>query len=277
MVEVAVIAPGAMGAGVARRLGEHGVKVRTWLEGRSPASVARAAEAGMRAVDLAGIAEADIVLSIVPPAEAMKLAQRLAPVLAMAAKPPVYVDCNAVSPQTVLLIQAAMPGVRFVDAGIIGLPPKPGGPAPVLYAAGPHAALLSVLSDYGIPVTVLSGPIGAASGLKMSYAGINKGLTGLAAAMILAATRCGAAADLRTELAASQPQLLARFRSSLPGMLPKAYRWVAEMEEIGDFASEVPGVTEIYQGLAKLYAALAADADGAQLDAAALKAFVEGI
>ena len=107
MVEVAVIAPGAMGAGVARLLGERGASVCTWLEGRGAASVARAAEAGMRAVDLAGIAKADIVLSIVPPAEAMKLAQLLAPVLAGAAKPPVYVDCNAVSPQTVLQIEAA--------------------------------------------------------------------------------------------------------------------------------------------------------------------------
>ena len=231
----------------------------------------------MRAVDLAGIAKADIVLSIVPPAEAMKLAQLLAPVLAGAAKPPVYVDCNAVSPQTVLQIEAAMPGVRFIDAGIIGLPPKPGGPAPAFYAAGPHAALLSVLGDFGIPVTVLSGPIGAASGLKMSYAGINKGLNGLAAAMILAATNCGAADDLRTEMAASQAQMLGRLRQSIPGMLPKAYRWVAEMEEIGDFASDVPGVAEIYAGLAKLFAALAADTDGARHDAAALKAFVEGI
>lgn len=75
---VAVIAQGAMGAGVGRRLTERGATVLTSLAGRSPRSAARAAEAGMRPVSDAEVAGADLVLSIVPPAEARALAERLA-------------------------------------------------------------------------------------------------------------------------------------------------------------------------------------------------------
>ena len=51
------------------------------------------------------------------------------------------------------------------------------------------------------------GPIGAASAMKMSYAGITKGFTALGAAMMLAASRAGTAEALKAELSASQPAL----------------------------------------------------------------------
>lgn len=66
------------------------------------------------------------------------------------------------------------------------------------------------------------------------------------------------------ELAASQPVILQRIVNSTPGMLPKAYRWVGEMEEISQFvegglgpqaSSEggVEGIGQIHMGLARLY------------------------
>ena len=59
--------------------------------------------------------------------------------------------------------------------------------------------------------------------------------------MILAAQREGAADALAAELAISQKELLARFSRGLPDMLPKAYRWVPEMQEIAGFlGSEDP-------------------------------------
>src|SRR6266568_5387306 len=73
---IAIIAPGAMGSAVARRLGEHGARVLTSLIGRSEATAQRAAAAGMVAASDADIAGADIILSIVPPGEAVALAQR---------------------------------------------------------------------------------------------------------------------------------------------------------------------------------------------------------
>jgi L-threonate 2-dehydrogenase len=273
---IAVIAPGAMGSGIARRLTEGGAIVPTLLDGRSATTRARAEAAGMQAADEAAVAAADIILSIVPPAEAVGLAERLAPALRAAARKPVYVDCNAVNVETVQAVAAivAPTGAGFADGGIIGGPPAPGGAGPVLYLAGPEAARLGVLGDLGLRIRVLDGPVGAASALKMSYAGITKGLTGLAAAMILGASRNGAAPALHAELAASQPQLLARFEKGLPDMYAKAYRWVAEMREIADFLGPDDPARLIYEGMAGLYERLAADVAGETRDIAALEAFL---
>lgn len=71
---------------------------------------------------------------------------------------------------------------------------------------------------------VVIGPVGAASALKMSYAGITKGIAAVASAMVLGAERAGAGPALRAELAESQPQLLARFATTLPDVIPKAHR-----------------------------------------------------
>ena len=273
MPVIAVIAPGAMGSAVGKRLVENGAEVRTLLTGRSLASQARAQAAGMRGADLPGIAEAGIVLSIVPPGDAMGLARLLAPVLRPGA---VYADCNAVSPQSVAGIGAVIAGagVRFVDAGIIGGPPEPGQAGPMFYTSGPDAPALDVLARHGLRISDLQGEVGAASGLKMSYAGITKGLTGLAAAMILAATRSGAAPALARELAASQPELLRMFQRQVPGMYPKAYRWVAEMDEISAFVGEDAGARAIYEGMATLYAGIAADVAGAGEMTGALDGFL---
>ena len=273
---IAVIAPGAMGSAVGARLAENGVEVRTLLAGRSQASVKRAEAAGMRGVDLHAISEVDAVLSIVPPGDAMALAERLAPVLREASRKPVYADCNAVSPQTVEAIAGVVTatGARFVDAGIIGGPAKPGTPGPLFYTSGPDAPALDMLAQNGVRVSDLHGPVGAASGLKMSYAGITKGLTALASAMMLAATRFGAAPALAAELAASQPELLKMFRTSVPTMYSKAYRWVAEMEEIASFAGEDAATREMYTGIARLYEKLAADYAGEKRDTATLDHFL---
>ena len=135
---VAVIAAGGMGSAVGKRLAENGVRVLTSLEGRSDASAARAKAAGMIAASDPEIATADIVLSIVPPGEALPLAQRLAPALSAANKKPVYADCNAVNPDTVKQIAAviAQTGCPFVDAGIIGGPPRAGYNGPSFYVSG---------------------------------------------------------------------------------------------------------------------------------------------
>jgi putative dehydrogenase len=129
----------------------------------------------------------------------------------------------------------------------------------------------------GLVVRPLDERIGSASALKMSYAGITKGLTALASAMILAASRNGCAEALRAELAESQPQLLKRFQSGLPDMATKAYRWVAEMEEIAGFAGEDAAIRRIYEGIAGLYAELAADHAGARSEAALLNAFLQPV
>lgn len=257
---IAIIAPGAMGSAVAARMRDHGAAIRTSLAGRTAASAARAEAAGMVAIaDDHGLVEGvDAILSIVPPGDALALAERLRPALAAAARKPIYVDCNAVNPNTVARIGEclAATGCAFVDGGIIGGPPTPGTPGPRLYVSGPGAGDIETLRRYGLDIRRIDGPVGAASALKMSYAGITKGLTAIGTAMILGAAAGDCAPALLTELAASQPALLAYFRRSIPDMYGKAYRWVAEMEEIAGF---VPDDAAIYDGAARLYERLAAE------------------
>jgi 3-hydroxyisobutyrate dehydrogenase-like beta-hydroxyacid dehydrogenase len=261
MAVIAIIAQGTMGAGVGRRLSESGAEVRTLLTGRSAASAERARAAGMTAAadEHALLAGADFFLSILPPDQAEPLARQMAPALSALAEKPVYVDCNALSPQTVQQVAAvvAPTGADFVDAGIIGGPPRPGY-SPHIYASGPAVAETATLRDWGIDWRVIDGPVGAASGLKMSYAGITKGTTAIAAAMLLGAARFGCGEALIAELTQSQPQMLARMRSNIPGMYDKAYRWVGEMEEISEFLEGNPPSRDIYAAVARLYDFLAA-------------------
>ncbi|GGC38914.1 6-phosphogluconate dehydrogenase [Siccirubricoccus deserti] len=274
MPTIAILAQGAMGAGIGRRLAQRGCTVLTSLAGRSEASARRAAEAGMRDATPAELAGADIFLSVLPPAEAQATAEWLAPALAAAPRKAVYADCNAISPRTALLVAGiiAPTGAGFVDGGIIGGPPREDGYTPVLYVSGEEAGRLMPLNDHGLEVRLTPGGVGAASALKMSYAGITKGLVALASAMILAAGRNGAAEGLRAELERSQPQLLAWFGRMVPPMYDKAYRWVGEMEEIADFTG--PEAAAIYQAIAGFYATMATDNAGPKEATAALSAFL---
>jgi putative dehydrogenase len=273
---VAVIAPGMMGAAVGKRLVDHGLKVLTSLKGRSVDTVARAKAAGMADAGDKEIAATDFILSILPPGDAVALAERFAPALTASNRKPVFVDCNAVSPPTVERIAAAIAptGSPFVDAGIIGAPPKPGDAGPRFYASGPDAPRFARLKEFGLDVRVMGGPMTAASAMKMSYAGITKGTQALGAAMLLAATRAGTADALFAELQGSQPQMLAWLKRNLALMPPKAYRWVAEMHEIADFVGEDPSAHELYVGAAHFYEEIARDFEGDKAQLAALEAFL---
>jgi L-threonate 2-dehydrogenase len=274
---VTVIAPGMMGSAVASRLTASGVQVRTTLTGRSAATVARAKAAGMTDATDAQLVEADFILSIVPPGQALSLAERLAPAMRAANRKPIYVDCNAVSPDTVRRIDRVVreAGATFVDGGIIGPPPESDSSRTRIYLSGPDAEKVALLRQFGLSTPVQPGPVGAASAMKMSYAGITKGFTALGATMMLAATRAGTADALVAEMKVSQPMLLKWLTSQMPKMHSKAYRWVAEMEEIADFVGAGETGDGFYQSAARLYERIATDFEGPNAETSALDAFCE--
>jgi 3-hydroxyisobutyrate dehydrogenase-like beta-hydroxyacid dehydrogenase len=277
---IVVIAAGEMGSGIGKRLTERGARVLTSLKGRGAGSRARAQAAGMQDVedDAALVAQADFILSVVPPGDAIKLAGRLRPVLRESRTKPVYVDCNAISPQTAIAIESGLTdtGVTYVDGGIIGGPPQ-GDYSPAIYVSGAQASAVTKLNQYGLRIKAVQGGIGAASALKMGYAGITKGTTAIAAAMVLGAARFGCADALKAELAESQPQLHARNTLQFPAAFPKPYRWVAEMEEIADFLGEGSPEAQMFHGISRLYDHLSHGFDhtsqAGEADIAALLAF----
>ena len=76
---------------------------------------------GMVGADDDAIAQADVILSILPPNEAFALAERLAAPLSRASRKAIFADCNAINVETVRRIDAVIrpTGAAFVDGGII--------------------------------------------------------------------------------------------------------------------------------------------------------------
>src|ERR1700758_2336847 len=260
-IVIAILSPGAMGSAISVRLVEHGACVLTSLDGRSAATVDRARAAGMQDASPETIATADLILSIVPPGEAVALAKGLVTGLSESRHKPVYIDCNALSPKTKTEIAGilAETGCDIIDGAIVGAPPQPGEKGPRVYVSGDHSDRASVLRKLGLDLRQIDGPIGAAAALKMSCAGINKGVMAIGTAMLLAAFRSGASTGLYQELAESLPQLLSKFQTGIPDMYPKAYRWVAEMREIAAFLGEDKAAAMIFEGAAQLYDRLSTD------------------
>src|SRR5258708_27089913 len=170
MAVIGVIAQGMMGAGVGRRLHESGAKVRAMRAGRSSKSAEGAGAAGMEpaANEHTLLAEFDFFLLILPPGEAESLARHLAPALKALDRKPVYVDCNAVSPQTAIRISEiiAPTGADFVDGGIVGGPPRPGF-SPAVYAPGAAAGETPGVRGLGGGLGGLDGAAGGAAGVEM--------------------------------------------------------------------------------------------------------------
>jgi 3-hydroxyisobutyrate dehydrogenase-like beta-hydroxyacid dehydrogenase/catechol 2,3-dioxygenase-like lactoylglutathione lyase family enzyme len=254
---IGLISPGDMGHALGAVLVQHGLHVLTNLQGRSARTVALAMQAGMTDVgdDETLVREADLLLSVLVPAQALALAERLAAAVRATRSELLFADCNAVSPRTAKAIERLLSeaGAEVVDVGIIGAPPRAGRAETRLYASGLGAARLAILGEYGLDVRVIGTQVGQASGLKMCYASLTKGLTALATQALTAGEALGLFETLTSELRESQAELFAWFERQVPRMPPKAYRWVGEMEEIARTFADLGLPPQMLEGAAALY------------------------
>lgn len=255
MKTVGILSPGDMGHTVGERLRSHGLRVIAHLKDRSARTRWLAEKAGIEEVSSyeALVEEADVVLCILVPAEAAAAAKRVADALRSTGADLLYADCNAVAPQTTIEIGETITsaGGRFVDASIIGPPPRREG-ATRFYASGVHAGELAKLEAYGLAVPVISDRIGDASAIKMCYAGLTKGLTALCTNLLVAAEALGIRDALFDEYDLSQSAMLQRMQG-LAGMPPKSRRWVGEMEEIAATMASVGMSPKFHEGAADIY------------------------
>jgi 3-hydroxyisobutyrate dehydrogenase-like beta-hydroxyacid dehydrogenase len=243
---IAVMAPGDMGHAVGKVLGDHGHDVITCLAGRSERTRALAAKGNFRDVpDLETlVTQADLILSILPPASAIKQAQDMAAAMKAAGTTAVYVDCNAVSPATAADTAAVLAevGAPFIDCGIIGLAPVPGR-STRFYVSGSDTDPMMALDGQGITVIDIGDAVGRASGLKMAYAGLTKGTNALYTAVLMLAQRLDLFDELIGEFEDSQQAALKNMRARVQRLPADAGRWVREMEEIAATyrAADLPG------------------------------------
>ena len=256
MNTVGILSPGDMGHTVGQRLREHGLRVIAHLADRSERTGQLAAKAGIEEVSSyeALAKEAEIVLSILVPAQAADAAQMVASALKKTGAELLFADCNAIAPQTTRSIGKVVEeaGGHFVDASIIGPPPRRAGTTR-FYASGAQAEQLARLNEYGLDVPVVSERVGDASAVKMCYAGLTKGLTALCTELVVAAEALGVRDALFDEYRTSQAAMLQRMEGGLPGMPPKSRRWVGEMEEIAATMASVGLTPKFHEAAAEMY------------------------
>jgi 3-hydroxyisobutyrate dehydrogenase-like beta-hydroxyacid dehydrogenase len=253
---VGLMSPGDMGQAVAMQIKAKGLNVYTALEHRSERTRALAREAGLTDVGTVArlVAECDVVLSILNPGAALDFAREAADALRASGRQTLIVDCNAIAPDTVHEIAGVVEraGGRFLDAGIIGPPPR-GKAKTNLYVSGPGAADLEQLAGPQLIVHVISDGIADASALKMCYGALNKGTQALWLEVLIAAQRLGIADILEQQLQQSQADRYNWALSQFPILTPKAYRWVPEMLEISKTLGAAGVTPKVFQGAADIY------------------------
>jgi 3-hydroxyisobutyrate dehydrogenase-like beta-hydroxyacid dehydrogenase len=253
---IGLLSPGDMGSVVGKVLQSHGLRVLTCLKGRSERTRMLAREAQIEDVpnyaDL--VANTDMILSILVPEQALNTARVVADAMRHGGRRTTYVDCNAVSPGTVKAISEVITaaGSRCIDAGIIGPPPRQPG-VTRFYASGPEVEVFADLSNYGLDIRPLGRDIGLASGLKMCYAALTKGMTAIATEILVTAHTLGLYEPLVAEWELSQKDRYRTIERQLPAMPTKALRWISEMEEIAKTFGDIGLTPKIHQGAADVY------------------------
>ena len=253
---VAIMSPGDMGHAVGNLLREHGLRVLTCLEGRSARTKSLSDKAGIVDVPTLEelVAESQILLSITISEVVPTLCTQVAAAVQETGTDLLFAECNAIAPQVSREMEPiiAKSGARYVDASIVGGPPRDGS-SPRFYASGEHAGELAQLRDYGLDVRPVGEEIGQASGIKMCYAAMTKGSSALYAQLLLAAELMGLSDHVKDEFRHSQSAVMQRMERGLPGIPAKSRRWVSEMEEIEATFSHLGLTHHLFRGVTDMY------------------------
>jgi 3-hydroxyisobutyrate dehydrogenase-like beta-hydroxyacid dehydrogenase len=247
-----------MGSALGVRLREGGARALVALEGRSARTRQLARDAGLEDVgSLAALTrDASVVLVVVPPDAVVPAASALAGAVGEAR--PLVVELDAVSPATTLHVAGvlAAAGLDLVDGSISGPPPTRGGTTRI-YLSGARAAEVAALPLDGVERTVVGDALCAASAVKMCTASVYKGRVALLLQALRTARSHGVVEHVVDDLVTAGIV----GRDDLGRMLgvasAKAWRYVAEMEEIAETQAAAGLSPDVFRALAALYAELA--------------------
>lgn len=260
MLTVAMISPGAMGSALGRGYREAGARVVATVAGRSNRT--RDLAHGLELLPSLEhvIAVSDVVISIVPPGEALEVASRVAKAAGVSGARPLFADFNAVSPGTVQHIASALGQLPLVDGSISGGPPDVDGTR--LYLSGPDAKAIADLGHPRLDVCVLPGPVGAASAVKMSTASVYKGLSAILIQAMESAEAAGVLEVVIDDLTDGFPDVMDGLATRLASSGSKAHRYVAEMHEIACNQASLGLTPELFEAVAAVWARVTSTALG---------------
>lgn len=233
---IGIMSVGEMGFHWAKLLTRHGIEVLTYDKDRGETSRKRAENAGVKSVASIEqlVNDAEIIVSIVIPSAAQRVAEKIAQAVANSGrKGLLLLDANAISPMTADAIAGilAPAGVSFVDGCIIGSASRMG-KGTIVYVSGAEAARVQPLASFDIPIRVLGANTSQASAFKIVYAGLTKGLQGLFCELFMGAQRFGLLDEIRAQYEESFPGLLDKVAGSIVGLRIHASRRAEEMDEL---------------------------------------------
>lgn len=244
-----------MGAGLGWALREGGARVVATVRGRSARTGRLAGAAGLELLPSLSdvLAAADVVLSVVPPGQALTTSQAIADAARESGTKPVVADLNAVSPGTMTVIAHELAGLPVVDGSISG-PPPTAQPGARLYLSGAEAGVVAALpwGDKIKPVVLGTG-VGPASALKMSTASVYKGLNALITQAMRVAGRHGVLDEVLADLAHNGLDRSAGVAVSAT----KAHRFVDEMRQIAATQADAGLTPDLFAAFAEVYADVA--------------------
>lgn len=191
---IALLGWGEAGGAIGRDLVSAGADVRAF-----DPKVAPAVGVHWRSSDAEAVADADFVLSANSGHDAIPaLLEAVGAVQAGT----VWADLNAASPRTKVILAETAPALSVVDVAIMAPVPGHGLHVPMV-ASGPEAhRFADMLNGFGGAVTVLEGPVGAASSRKLLRSVFYKGLAAAVLEALAGARAAGCEDWLRGNIAA---------------------------------------------------------------------------
>jgi 3-hydroxyisobutyrate dehydrogenase-like beta-hydroxyacid dehydrogenase len=255
--DIGLVGAGAMGSGMGAGWVVGGARVVTCLTGRSDRTRALAVAAGLDPVSSLDevLAASDIVVSVVPPAAALSAAEEIAQAAQRVGVGPLVADLNAVAPSTVGKIQQVLTaaGCALVDGSISDAPPTAEAEPARVYVCGERAGEFAALPNPWLDVVCLSGPVGAASALKMCTASMYKGTKALIMQALLTAEAHSVRAEFLADTRRAWPDDVPTWHTDVAVAASKAWRFVDEMHEIARTQRDAGLPGALFEGVAAAY------------------------
>lgn len=255
MVTIGILSPGAMGGALGRAWQAGGARAVTTVAGRSKRTQALAE--GLDWLDSidAVVAESDIVVSVVPPAQVIPNAEQIAAAARAAGVRPVVADLNAVSLPTMDRVSEilAAAGCPVVDGSISGMPPTGSGAGTRVYLSGERAAELTGVDSGDLTSKVVGPRVGQASAIKMCTAAVYKGLTALMIQSLRTADTHGVAdlvvADWKAMMGTTDaPQRIA-LAAAKSDRFPDEMREIAATQQAAGYGGALyEAIAEVFEG-----------------------------
>ena len=237
MRTIGILYPGDMGHNVGRVLLEDGFTVVTTLTGRSERTRRLCASTAITVLDSmdAVVAQAEAVLSIIPPTAATSVATEFSAAVRHTGHRPLFVDANAISPMTSQAVGEIISRVDapYLDACIVG-PARDVRGRCTFYVSGPRAQVFEEQLGKSLRTHLLGDRIGQASAFKMMFSGLNKGLVALLYELTVAAQDFGFLDELLQRYTTLLPGVMQSLEWLVPTYPMHAARRAEEMRELAE-------------------------------------------